>query len=121
MPGLLQYQTDIGVGGPTMWDMDPNPEDVDLFLPSHLPAHRQVVACIEGLPGIEVKLWTAQCVDALVGRGTACFSDHCLYLFIIFGTDAKTGYAGFHPKLAFLYRNKYHYINLQYFHRFWPK
>ncbi|KAF8190121.1 hypothetical protein BJ912DRAFT_850355, partial [Pholiota molesta] len=65
MPGLLQYQADVGVGGPTAWDADPNPEDMDLFLPSRLPANRRAVACIEGLSEMEVQLRTAQCVDAL--------------------------------------------------------
>lgn len=50
MPGLLQYQVEIGVGGPTSWESEPKPEDIDLFLPSWLPADRRVAACIDELP-----------------------------------------------------------------------
>ncbi|KAF8201858.1 hypothetical protein BJ912DRAFT_1054149 [Pholiota molesta] len=65
MPGLLQYQMETGVGGPTVWDGNPSPEDVDLFLPSQLPDRHRSTVCIEGLAEIEEKYRTAQCHDAL--------------------------------------------------------
>ncbi|KAF9471523.1 hypothetical protein BDN70DRAFT_819897, partial [Pholiota conissans] len=41
------------------------PEDIDLFLPSRLPAHRREAACIHGLSKMEAQLRNAQCLNAL--------------------------------------------------------
>lgn len=50
-----------------MWDSDPYPEDVALWLPSAIPSDRRHAACIQGLPESELKLRTAQCSSSLHG------------------------------------------------------
>jgi uncharacterized membrane protein YgcG len=65
IPGLLQYQTETGNGGPAVWENGLNPEDIDLFLPSQLPTGRREAACTSGLPNMEAELRNAQCLDAL--------------------------------------------------------
>ncbi|SJL15740.1 uncharacterized protein ARMOST_19245 [Armillaria ostoyae] len=65
IPGLIQYLTEIGE--PSGEHGDENPEDVKLWLPSHLPGDRRRVVCMEGLPAIEERLRVAQCHDALNG------------------------------------------------------
>ncbi|KAF9472815.1 hypothetical protein BDN70DRAFT_818108 [Pholiota conissans] len=64
IPGLVVYQAQEGVDVAS-WENDPNPEDVDLFLPSQLPTTHQTAACMDGLPEAEARLRTAQCHDAL--------------------------------------------------------
>ncbi|SJL08347.1 uncharacterized protein ARMOST_11710 [Armillaria ostoyae] len=52
---------------------EPFPEDIKLWLPSSISADHWVSICIEGLLGIEDRLWTAQCNNALQGiRHTLC-------------------------------------------------
>ena len=53
MPGVLQIQTDLGLNPTALWSCNPNPEDVELFLPSAIPSHRRRHACAENLPEIE--------------------------------------------------------------------
>ena len=64
IPGLLQYQAESGTGGLHSWDDGPNPEDVDLFLPSKLPPNQCRAICAEGIPEVEAKYRLAQCDDA---------------------------------------------------------
>jgi hypothetical protein len=65
VPGLLQILIDRGVNPFVAWDTNPNPEDVDLWLPSAIPGDRRRSACFEGLPEMELKLRTAQCASSL--------------------------------------------------------
>ena len=65
MPGLLQIQTDAGLNPTAVWSSNPNPEDVQLWLPSEVFLEQRRVACIEGLPEIELQLRTAQCGSSL--------------------------------------------------------
>ncbi|KAF9471312.1 hypothetical protein BDN70DRAFT_909386 [Pholiota conissans] len=65
MPGLLQYQIASGAGGPTGWDGDVNPEDVELFLPSQIPEIHRAAVCVQRLDVIESRYREAQCHDAL--------------------------------------------------------
>ncbi|KAF9471895.1 hypothetical protein BDN70DRAFT_819429 [Pholiota conissans] len=65
MPGLLQFQTESGAGGPAIWDGDPNPEDVDLFLPSQIPESHRSSVCVGRLSALEGRYREAQCLDAL--------------------------------------------------------
>lgn len=67
MPGLLQIQTELGVNPTALWASNPNPEDVELFLPSKIPPERRRHSCIEGLPKMELELRTAQCSSSLQG------------------------------------------------------
>lgn len=67
MPGLLQVLTDLGASPIRIWDSNPHPEDVDLWLPSAVSKERRRAACIEGLPEVELKLRTAQCSGTLEG------------------------------------------------------
>ncbi len=67
MPGLLQIQTDLGANPTALWNSNPNPEEVDLFLPSSIPANLRISACIENLPKMELQLRTAQCDGSLQG------------------------------------------------------
>ncbi len=65
IPGLLQYQVESGTGSPHSWENGPDPEDVELFLPSKLPPNQCRAICAEGIPEVEVKYRLAQCDDAL--------------------------------------------------------
>jgi len=67
IPGLLQLQADLAAGSPQAVVLSIQPEDVELWLSSNLPPGRQHAMCIEGLPEMENKLWTAQCYDGLEG------------------------------------------------------
>lgn len=67
MPGLLQIQTSMGVNPTAVWNSDPNPEDVQLWLPSEVPVAQRRAACVEGLPGMELQLRTGQCSSGLQG------------------------------------------------------
>ena len=67
MPGLLQIQTDLGRNPTALWKCNPNPEEVDLWLPSSLASNHRHAACIEGLPEMELELRTAQCSNSLEG------------------------------------------------------
>lgn len=67
MPGVLQIQTDLGRNPTALWNSDPNPEDVQLWLPSEVPAAKRYAACVEGLPEMELRLRTAQCGSSLQG------------------------------------------------------
>ncbi len=65
MPGALQIQTDAGQNPTALWNSNPNPEDVALWLPSAISANRRLAACVEGLPEMELKFRTAQCESSL--------------------------------------------------------
>ncbi|KJA18008.1 hypothetical protein HYPSUDRAFT_115767, partial [Hypholoma sublateritium FD-334 SS-4] len=67
MPGVLQIQTDCGLNPTALWNSNPNPEDVELWLPSAIPSNRRRAACAEGLPEMELKFRTAQCENSLDG------------------------------------------------------
>ncbi|KJA22732.1 hypothetical protein HYPSUDRAFT_202044 [Hypholoma sublateritium FD-334 SS-4] len=67
MPGLLQIQTNCGANPIALWSSNPNPEDVELWLPSNLPADQRRAVCVEGLPYMELQLRTAQCSSSLQG------------------------------------------------------
>lgn len=67
MPGALQIQTDSGLNPTALWNSNPNPEDVELWLPSAISANRRRAACMEGLPEMELKFRTAQCENSLDG------------------------------------------------------
>ncbi len=67
MPGLLQIQTTRGMNPKVLWSSNPNPEDVDLWLPSALPADRRQATCVANLPQMELRLRTAQCRSSLDG------------------------------------------------------
>ena len=67
MPGLLQIQTTLGVNPAALWSTNPDPEDVDLWLPSALPADRRQISCVTNLPQMELELRTAQCSSSLQG------------------------------------------------------
>lgn len=67
MPGLLQIQTDLGANPTALWSSNPNPEDVDLYLPSAIPSNCRSSACIQNLPEMELRLRTAQCSTSLQG------------------------------------------------------
>ncbi|KJA13849.1 hypothetical protein HYPSUDRAFT_209191 [Hypholoma sublateritium FD-334 SS-4] len=60
MPGVLQIQTDLKLNPTALWNTSPNPEDVELWLPSRIPTQLRRAACVEGLPEMELKLRTAQ-------------------------------------------------------------
>ncbi len=47
------------------WNSNPNPEDVQLWLPSELSPSQRRVACIQDLPEIELQLRTVQCGSSL--------------------------------------------------------
>ncbi|PPQ77567.1 hypothetical protein CVT26_006159 [Gymnopilus dilepis] len=64
LPGLLQYQMDRRAAGEE--DAIPeHAEDHPVWLPSQLPCDNRQRICVKDLPGIEEKLRTAQCYDAL--------------------------------------------------------
>ncbi|KAF9470371.1 hypothetical protein BDN70DRAFT_780429, partial [Pholiota conissans] len=67
IPGLLQYHTEMGLQSSTGAEDEGESkvEDVNLFLPSRLPAERREAACVEGLLDMEAKLHRAQCLDSL--------------------------------------------------------
>lgn len=67
MPGLLQIQTDLGSNPTALWSSNPNPEEVDLYLPSAVPSNCRNAACIQDLPQMELQLRTAQCSSSLQG------------------------------------------------------
>ncbi|KJA13135.1 hypothetical protein HYPSUDRAFT_209799 [Hypholoma sublateritium FD-334 SS-4] len=67
MPGVLQIQTNLGLNSTALWNSDPNPEDVQLWLPSEISAAQRRAACVEGLPEMELQLRTAQCNSSLQG------------------------------------------------------
>lgn len=67
MPGVLQIQTDCGLNPTAVWRSNPNPEDVELWLPSKLPEHQRRSACVDGLPEMELQFRTAQCSSSLEG------------------------------------------------------
>lgn len=67
MPGLFQIQTDLGANSAALWQSNPIPEDVDIWLPSSVTSNRRGASCIEGLPEMELKLRTAQCSSSLQG------------------------------------------------------
>ncbi len=67
MPGLLQIQTNLGQNPIAVWNSDPNPEDVALWLPSAIPTNQRRAACCDGLPEMELRLRTAQCSSSLQG------------------------------------------------------
>lgn len=70
MPGLLQIQTDLGVTPIAIWNSNPNPEEVNLYLPSAIPSNRRNAACVPNLPEMELQLRTAQCDSSLQGLRT---------------------------------------------------
>ncbi len=67
MPGVLQIQTDLKLNPTAIWSTNPNPEDVELWLPSRIPVEKRRAACMEGLPDMELKFRTAQCTSSLDG------------------------------------------------------
>lgn len=67
MPGLLQIQTDLNMVPTALWSANPNPEDVELWLPSRVSPDRRRAACVEDLPQMELRLRTAQCSSSLEG------------------------------------------------------
>lgn len=67
MPGLLQIQTNLGYNPTALWNSNPNPEDVDLWLPSAIASNQRHAACVEGLAEMELRLRTAQCSSSLQG------------------------------------------------------
>ena len=67
MPGLLQIQTDLGRNPIALWNSSPNPEEVDLWLPSSLASNRRYAACADGLSEMELHLRIAQCSSSLEG------------------------------------------------------
>ncbi|KAJ3492844.1 hypothetical protein NLJ89_g11151 [Agrocybe chaxingu] len=68
MPGLLQYKADLP---PENRIDDPeNSEDIRLWLPSEIAPSARDRVCSPGLAGIEERLRTAQCFDALDGVRT---------------------------------------------------
>jgi hypothetical protein len=64
MPGLLQHKADLQVNG-SQSPVAEHPEELELWLPSRLLPDVRSRVCIRNLPGIEEKLRTAQCHDAL--------------------------------------------------------
>lgn len=67
MPGLLQIQTNLGANPIALWSSNPNPEEVELYLPSAIPSKLRNAACIQKLPDMELQLRTAQCCSSLQG------------------------------------------------------
>lgn len=67
MPGLLQIQMDLGVNPTAIWSSSPNPEEVELYLPSGIPSDRRSSSCVQNLPKMELQLRTAQCISSLQG------------------------------------------------------
>ena len=66
MPGLLQHRADLAaLPTPVANGGSSNPEDVDLWLPSHVAPNSWALVCQEGLAKMEDQLHTAQCQDAL--------------------------------------------------------
>lgn len=65
IPGLVQLLAERGENVSGIWDSDPNPKDVQLWLPLAIPTDRQRAACAEGLPEAELILWTAQCSSSI--------------------------------------------------------
>ncbi|KAL0564016.1 hypothetical protein V5O48_018041 [Marasmius crinis-equi] len=64
MPGLSRYLQES-----KLQDISPelHPENVVLYLPSDLPAHRRHRLCVPELSDIEAKLQRARCLDSLHG------------------------------------------------------
>lgn len=67
IPGLVQLLAEQGTTVAGVWDSNPNPEEVQLWLPSAIPLERRRAACAEDLPDGELKLRTAQCRSSLQG------------------------------------------------------
>lgn len=66
MPGVLQYQIDGGATtSPSSSSTSGQPEDAEIWLPSHIPTLHHDIVCMSGLPDIEVRLREAQAYDAL--------------------------------------------------------
>jgi len=66
MPGLLQHRADLAaLPIPVGTSGSSNPEDTDLWLPSHVAPNSRAVVCQDGLANMEDQLRTAQCQDAL--------------------------------------------------------
>jgi len=65
LPGLLQHQANLRTQANYDPKLSEHPEDIELWLPSRLPADIRASVCIANLPKIEEKLRTAQCYDAL--------------------------------------------------------
>ncbi|KAF9551575.1 hypothetical protein CPC08DRAFT_738301 [Agrocybe pediades] len=62
----LQYGADLqNSSQPKATGVSDNPEDVEIWLPSNIPAVHRVNVCAPGLPDKEEKLRLAQCHDAL--------------------------------------------------------
>lgn len=67
MPGLVQLLAEQGTSVPAIWDSNPNPEDVQLWLPSSIPGDRRRDICAEAVHDIELKLRVIQCTASLQG------------------------------------------------------
>ncbi|KAL0563293.1 hypothetical protein V5O48_018779 [Marasmius crinis-equi] len=67
MPGLLSTITALGEDLGDGFNKDQDAENIQIWMPSAIPSKRRGAACVEGLIEMEVKLWTAQCHDALDG------------------------------------------------------
>ncbi|KAL0564901.1 hypothetical protein V5O48_017133 [Marasmius crinis-equi] len=67
MPGLLSIVTELGEDLGDGSNEDQDAESIQIWLPSAIPSGKRGSACVEGLVGMEVKLRTAQCHDALDG------------------------------------------------------
>lgn len=65
LPGLLQHQANLRTQANYNPKLSEHPEDIELWLPSRLPADIRECVCIANLPKIKEKLHTAQCYDAL--------------------------------------------------------
>ncbi len=80
IPGLLQIQTDAGLNPTAVWNSNPNPEDVQLWLPSELSPSQRRVACIRDLPKIKLQLRTVQCGSSLDSlRQALCIKTRMVY------------------------------------------
>ncbi|KAL0567412.1 hypothetical protein V5O48_014573 [Marasmius crinis-equi] len=67
MPGLLGVITTLGEDIGDGSNDDVNPEDVQIWMPSSVPAKKRAAVCIDGLAEMERKLREAQCRDNLDG------------------------------------------------------
>ncbi|KAK7041917.1 hypothetical protein VNI00_008898 [Paramarasmius palmivorus] len=64
MPGLPQYLSEVKDAD---YDLENQPENAKLWLPSDLPGDRIDVVCAPGLRKVEAKLQHARCYDSLHG------------------------------------------------------